>query len=201
MEVGGPYGQVNFIPSTFQSVLIVVGGSGVSYALSVLEGIVQDCLKGDGRSADVELVWTVRESGVSPTPISFALECLLTPRLRPALLQHTLPYFQDILTGALSVPTLNITIRLFCTAQTAPPRSRSHSLEYLRDVCVAPQVTYGQRPDVKMVLDSLAERTRVGGGLAVCACGPQGMVDGVAKMVDGMHKGRKASIGVECSIE
>jgi NAD(P)H-flavin reductase len=63
VSVSGPYGEASFIPSTFSSVMIVIGGSGVSFGLAHLEGLVSDCLAGDGRTREVELVWIVREAG------------------------------------------------------------------------------------------------------------------------------------------
>lgn len=63
VSISGPYGPASFIPSTFSSVMIVVGGSGISFALAQLEGIVSDCLSGSGRTREVEMVWIVREAG------------------------------------------------------------------------------------------------------------------------------------------
>lgn len=205
MEVSGPYGRANFIASTFASVAVIVGGSGISYGLAVVEGIVQDCLSGNGRTSDVELVWTVRESGASPSARAPADVSRLTIiRLVPLeLLAHTLPYFHEILQAALDIPAFTITVRLHCTASSFPPASvAALSLKALRgNRSLAPVVVYGERPDLQTVVDSLAVRTHAGGGLAVCSCGPQALVDGVARLVDDMDKDRKARVGVECTSE
>jgi ferric-chelate reductase len=181
VEVTGPYGQANFIPATYSSVLLVVGGSGVSFALGVIEGLLRDCTAGDGRTTSVELVWTVRESD---------------------MLQYMLPYFRDILAASLAIPTISLSIRLHCTTTSFPPAAiATHSLKHLREAGIAPTVVYGTRPDLGAILSSLAERTPTGGGLAVCSCGPQPLVDSVARLVDGMDKALKARTVVECSSE
>ena len=113
-----------------------------------------------------------------------------------------LPYFHDILAASLAIPTLNLSIRLHCTSQSFPPAAAAtHSLKHLREAGVVPTVVYGARPDLGAILRSLAERTPTGGGLAVCSCGPQPMVDGVARLVDGMDKELRARTVIECSFE
>lgn len=161
--------------------LLFVGGSGVSYALGVIEGLLQDCASGDGRTTSVELVWTVRESD---------------------LLQHFIPHFRDLLAVSLNIPTINLNIHLHCTSTSILPSAiATHSLQYLREAAVAPNVVYGARPNLGEILGSLAERTPVGGGLAVCSCGPQPMIDGIARLVDGLERGLKVRAGVECFFE
>jgi len=63
ISLEGPYGQCNFVSSLFSSVLVVAGGSGVSFALSVAESVVRDVQSGRGNTKELVVVWSVREPG------------------------------------------------------------------------------------------------------------------------------------------
>ena len=63
MSLEGSYGQCNFVSSLFSSVLVVAGGSGVSFALSVAESVVRDVQSGRGNTKELVVVWSVREPG------------------------------------------------------------------------------------------------------------------------------------------
>ena len=71
MSLEGPYGQAAFVSSLFSSVLVVAGGSGVSFALSIAESVIRDVQSGKGRTRELVVVWTVREPGESLNPFAF----------------------------------------------------------------------------------------------------------------------------------
>lgn len=61
MSLEGPYGQSNHVLSLFASVLVVAGGSGVSYALSIAESVVRDVQSGKGSIQELVVSWSVQE--------------------------------------------------------------------------------------------------------------------------------------------
>jgi len=222
VSVSGPYGPATFIPSTFASVMIVVGGSGVSFALAQLEGIVSDCLAGDGRTREVELVWIVREAGELRFSASVPRLCRRTTKqiesdaplslLSAELLDYLLPSFQSIINLSQSIPSLSLSIRLACTSRAPIPTSASTRLRPLRladsatpistSSKLVPTITYSRRPDLVSLFDGLLKRTRIGGGVGICACGPTPLVESVEKFVDEVDEGRARRVGgVETFIE
>ncbi len=58
-----PGGPLKTIFPAFSSVLIAAGGSGISFALAVSEGIIRDLKSGRAATRKLILMWTVRELG------------------------------------------------------------------------------------------------------------------------------------------
>ena len=58
--VGGPG---DTLLASFSGVLLVVGGSGISYGLSAAEELVRKATEGTSTVAVLDLVWCVRYSG------------------------------------------------------------------------------------------------------------------------------------------
>ena len=62
--VEGPYGGPGHtVYSSFSAAVFIVGGSGITYALSVIQDLVQKDLKGESRVKVIELVWIVTDPG------------------------------------------------------------------------------------------------------------------------------------------
>ena len=59
-QIGGP-GHRLF--SSFSAAVLVAGGSGITFALSVIQDLVQKDLKGESRVKVIELVWIVQDPG------------------------------------------------------------------------------------------------------------------------------------------
>lgn len=57
-RIGGP-GHTNF--ASFSAAVIVVGGSGITFGLSVIKDLVEKDLKGKSRVKAIELIWSVPE--------------------------------------------------------------------------------------------------------------------------------------------
>lgn len=192
ISLEGSYGQCNFVSSLFSSVLVVAGGSGVSFALSVAESVVRDVQSGKGRTKELVVVWSVREPGASSTRLvaSALLSVVLLPRLifLSFVGDVTLitPLFQFILDlSASSVTTssnLNITVLIFCTTPLAAvdggasPNlfqaikiSSSTSSPLTKDRI--PTISFGRRPPLTEILKSVTDRTTKGGVVVAC-CGP-----------------------------
>lgn len=61
--VEGPYGGINMYKEVDQeSVLLVAGGSGMSFVMGVLDGVVERKRK-EGKGGKIEVVWAVRDLG------------------------------------------------------------------------------------------------------------------------------------------
>ncbi|KAL7410639.1 hypothetical protein BDY24DRAFT_443810 [Mrakia frigida] len=188
ISLEGSYGQCNFVSSLFSSVLVVAGGSGVSFALSVAESVVRDVQSGKGRTKELVVVWSVREPGDVT---------LITP------------LFQFILDlSASSVTTssnLNITVLIFCTTPLAAvdggasPNlfqaikiSSSTSSPLTKDRI--PTISFGRRPPLTEILKSVTDRTTKGGVVVAC-CGPDLLVSQMGDEVMAVDKKTLQRVG------
>lgn len=133
----------------------------------------------------------------------------LSSILPSELLDYLLPSLQSLLDLSQDVPSLSLSIRLACTSQPPIPTSVSKHLKPLRLVdsatptsTLVPIVTYSRRPDLVSLFDGLIQRTRVGGGVGICACGPAPLVEAVEKFVDEVDEEKARRVGgVEMFIE
>src|SRR6266545_1952237 len=66
--VEGPYGGPGHtIYSSFSAAVLIAGGSGITYALSVIQDLIQKDLKGESRVKSIDLVWSVPDpANLSP---------------------------------------------------------------------------------------------------------------------------------------
>ncbi|KAF4609979.1 hypothetical protein D9613_010568 [Agrocybe pediades] len=82
--VEGPYGGPGHtIFASFSAAVFVVGGSGITYALSAIQDLVEKDLKGESRVKVIELVWIVTD---------------------PACLSPLLPTFADLIRQSVFTP-------------------------------------------------------------------------------------------------
>ncbi|XP_006457473.1 hypothetical protein AGABI2DRAFT_123337 [Agaricus bisporus var. bisporus H97] len=82
--VEGPYGgpgHKNF--ASYSAAVIVAGGSGITFGLSVIKDLVEKDLKGKTRLKSIELVWTIQDPGalvpLLPTLTSLIQQSIFTP--------------------------------------------------------------------------------------------------------------------------
>ncbi len=61
---GGP-GHTNF--ASFSAAVIVVGGSGISFGLGIVNDLVEKDLKGRSSLKAIEMIWAVQDPGRSTT--------------------------------------------------------------------------------------------------------------------------------------
>ncbi|KAK4686481.1 isovaleryl-CoA dehydrogenase, partial [Tremellales sp. Uapishka_1] len=160
--LGGP---INFIYGAFESVLIVVGGSGVSFGLGVVRGILSDTKKGKTACKNLTLVWTVREK--------HNLEALL-------------PQLEEIVHSA-QTSAINFHLRLCYTSKipSSPPLECKRAIDVLLESCdVSTHVQVSQgRPDLSTILGQVMKDTMTG-GVGVGGCGPLPMVQDMARLVE-----------------
>ena len=56
------------VMSSYSSVLLVAGGSGITFGLSAAEELVQGVLAGKSAVKFIELVWVTQDKGASLSP-------------------------------------------------------------------------------------------------------------------------------------
>jgi len=151
--IEGPYGGPgNAVLSSFSAALIVVGGSGITFGLPVIQETFQSILCAQSHLRIIEFVWVVQES---------------------TSIQPLISEFSSILQRSLAIPGLDLTITVHYT------RASPHSvpLKLPRRLVLRPG-----RPQPRGAVDAIISRTsalKVGGGngVAVAACGPRGLVE------------------------
>lgn len=58
-----PGGPGHTVFASFSAAVFVAGGSGITYALSAIEDLVQKDIRGESRVKVIELVWSVSDPG------------------------------------------------------------------------------------------------------------------------------------------
>ncbi|THH15440.1 hypothetical protein EW146_g5043 [Bondarzewia mesenterica] len=177
----GPYGGCSVDLGSYESVLLVAGGAGATFTLGLLDDIVGRCVKlgrsGGERTRRIEFAWAIRSFGCiewfAPMlmeianiaagssvdlHISIFVTCLCNPEAVPAILNSMVTIEKP------SVQTLLKELIM-------PPTSRPSSTD--------PEALESMKPDLQWVGE--------GGGVAVCASGPERMTreaqNAVAKLL------------------
>lgn len=182
LAVEGPYGQMSFSISVFSSAVVFAGGSGVSFALSVVQSAMDDLQAGTSRIRDLTLVWTVREAGELDKPsIDASTGADSIPFLPEGELELILPLLSSILkrnqAGRFSL-ALDLSIMVYVTSKESPDvksldAEDSRTLDRVAgDAEGGPAVHYGSRPPTAKIIEEVVGRTYGKGGAVVAACGP-----------------------------
>ena len=70
MMIEGPYsGPGHAIYASYSAVVMMVGGSGITFALSIIQDLVQKDLQAQSRVKVIDLVWMVQNPGSCPPSI------------------------------------------------------------------------------------------------------------------------------------
>ncbi|KAL6302892.1 incomplete iron reductase [Sparassis latifolia] len=174
--VEGPYGgHGHAILPSYSGAMLVAGGSGITYALSTAQELMQKEAEGSSRVKVVELVWSVPD---------------------PVCLEPLLPLFSSMLAQAQS-STTSLRISVFYTrAPTSPDAFKAfHSLP--QGLTLAPG-----RPRLSKILDSVMDRTisHVGKGhkctgVALGVCGPLELAEEVTSTARSVHADKRQAVG------
>ncbi|KAF8880563.1 hypothetical protein BD779DRAFT_1788575 [Infundibulicybe gibba] len=176
MIIEGPYGGPGHtIFASYSAAVFVVGGSGVTFALSVVEDLIRKDLKGESRVKHIDVIWTVQD---------------------PASLAPLAPQFTALIQRSIFTP---LKISVYYTR--APIGKFPFDSEFFHPgLTLAPG-----RPRVGKVLDAAISRAVVLGsgakdesritGLLVGTCGPVELADDVAKAVDEVEPIRRDQVG------
>lgn len=165
----GPYGGCSVDLGRYESTLLVAGGSGVTFSLAVLDDIVGRCCKlgrqGGEKTRRIEFAWCIKSFGCiewfAPQLIEIARICAGTS------LDLHISIFVTCLCDPEAVPSIpNSVVTIH--------RPTVHAL--LQDLVTLPELSSASPPsddeiDVKTKLNWVG----LGGGVAVCASGPETM--------------------------
>ena len=195
---------------------MIIGGSGITFALSTIQDLVQKGLRGDSRVKVIELLWMVQSPG------SYLFFCLKSCCLRiPDTIAPLLPLLTSFMN---SCSYLNITIHYTrpYTPQIEQKGGGSGSTsgpdESQVDLSEHRIVEYpgrpGQRHLVKTMEQAISRATNdvghaarssaqdISTGMLVGVCGPQGISKDVVSAVSSVNSKMKAQIGgVEVHLE
>jgi len=171
--IEGPYGGPGHaIFASFSGVVIIVGGSGITFALSVVQDLIQKDLAGKSKVKVIDVIWTVQD---------------------PASLLPLVPLFMSMIQQSIFTP-VRISVH-YTRAPLGKLPFRSHPglslspgrprIAKVLDAAISRAVSLGAGPkDLERIT-----------GLLVAVCGPVGLGDEVAKAVDVVEPSRRDQVG------
>ena len=185
-EILGGTGPV--ILASFASAVIVVGGSGVTFATSAVEELIAQAEVGCARTRVIELVWVVQEhSKLHSIYCSIKADSVIDSAA------PLLPVFASLLARASTIHTLamRITIHYTRAASTLPAN--------LSALVGHDRITFeAGRPNITQTVDEVVRRTAVhgsAGGVVVGVCGPQPLVEDVWKAERAVGSEMRVAVG------
>ncbi|KAG2138475.1 ferric reductase like transmembrane component-domain-containing protein [Suillus clintonianus] len=124
--IDGPYGPAPNLGSYDTSVLIA-GGSGVSYTLPILLGIIEGVRNGKSSCGRVVFIWSIRNAGAYYSSTIGFNEALYRPT--HLFLADQIHWIDETLIRALQLapPSLSISIRIHVTGTPATDEALPHS--------------------------------------------------------------------------
>ncbi|OJA16573.1 hypothetical protein AZE42_03834 [Rhizopogon vesiculosus] len=172
--IEGPYGGPGHcVFASYSAAIFFVGGSGITFALSAVQDILQRDSEGASRVKIIEVIWTVPDSA-SLTPL--------------------VPQFAALIQQSIYAP-LKISVH-YTRASDNPPgkdflppgltlSAGRPKLAKVLDAVISRAVSYGS--GVKASMDIT--------GVVVGVCGPEGMGDEVAQAISQVDDGRRWAVG------
>ena len=197
--VEGPYGGPgHMVFDSFTSLLLVGGGSGITFPLATAEEVIQAIKAGNSSVRFIELVWAVRE--------------------RKAIV-GLLPQFARLLEGVSRIPGVFLKISVYYSRASSNQSSGSNysnpekygisdpklnandeeesTAAYI--ATFAPNMTvHSGRPRIEKILKGVVEATKYvdnDRGVAVGVCGPSGLGEDVRKAVRSVRG--EGGVGIE----
>ncbi|KAL4063459.1 hypothetical protein V8B97DRAFT_2020797 [Scleroderma yunnanense] len=170
----GPYGGPGHsVFASYSAAVFVVGGSGITFALSSVQDIIQRDLEGASRVKVIEFIWCVQD---------------------PASLTPLLPQFTALVQQSVYTP-LHISVHYTRAADTLPSKeflppgvsltAGRPRIAKVLDAVIQRTVSYGSGVKASMDLT----------GVIVGVCGPVGLGDEVAEVVSSIDAGRRWAVG------
>ncbi|KAF7419392.1 hypothetical protein PC9H_001981 [Pleurotus ostreatus] len=172
--VEGPYGGPGHaIWASYSAAVFIVGGSGITFALSAIQELIQKDLDGASRVKAIELVWMVQD---------------------PASLTPLLPMFNMMIQQSDRAP-----LRI-CVYYTRAPNMTFHKDLMHPSMSLSPGRPRMSRilEDVitRTVGLGAGDKDRLGHtGMLVACCGPVGLSDDMVKAVGNVEKVRRNQVG------
>ncbi|KAL5512662.1 hypothetical protein ACEPAG_2928 [Sanghuangporus baumii] len=179
--VEGPYGGTgHMVMSSYSSVLLVTGGSGITFGLGAAEELIQDILNGRSSVKFIELVWSTQERG----------------SLAPMI-----PSFSALFGLVANVPGVVLRITVHYTRAEKPDtdggKARAAVDAHLATLAPSLSLQPG-RPPLQRIANSIARLTASvpdARGLAVGICGPAGLALETAKAVKAVDSSLRSLCG------
>jgi ferric-chelate reductase len=179
--VEGPYGGLgNRMIASFSAAVFVVGGSGITFAISALQDLIRKSLNKQSRVKFVELIWTVQDP--------FSLVPMLP--LLSAMIQDS------------ALTSMSLRISVFYTRASAGEFRFKEAFSRFPGLSPSPG-----RPGLQSIFEQTIDRTVVDAmskkvseledtsGLFVGVCGPVGLADSVFADLDKVNSQRRAEVG------
>lgn len=182
--------------ASYSAVMIVAGGSGATFALSVAEELVQNIEEGAARTKLIELVWTVQDMCKPPHPSPIRLAPDADWLLRTANLVPFVPTLSTLLDRCQSTPGIRLKISISYTRAVVPSPTARQTFTALKTLPAGLELGTG-RPKLARTLDSVLERAAAlpdVSGVAVGVCGPMGLVEEVSVLVRDIDGPRRAAV-------
>jgi ferric-chelate reductase len=215
-HIGGPG---HAISASYSAVVMIIGGSGITFALSTIQDLVQKGLRGESRIKVIELVWIVQSPGI------LFLSSIKLCCLRNGIIAESITPLLPTLTSFMnSCPYLTISVHY--TRPLTPQMeeksggsSSSSSLVQLQEDAPGNHIAKhpgrpGQRHLVGLMEHAIARATsddhdaernstqHVPSGMLVGVCGPQGLSKDIVSAVSSIDSKMKTQIGgVEMHLE
>ncbi|KAI6121233.1 hypothetical protein F5141DRAFT_1210912 [Pisolithus sp. B1] len=172
--VEGPYGGPGHsVFASYSAAVFVVGGSGITFALSALQDLVRVDVDGASRVKLIELVWSVQD---------------------PSSLTPLLPQFTTLLQQSVYTP-LHISVHYTRAADTLPSKASlppgltltagRPRIGKVLDAVIQRTMSYGSGVKAAMNIT----------GVIVGVCGPVGLGDEVAQVVSSVDASRRWAVG------
>lgn len=173
--IDGPYGGCGIDLGEYESVLLFSGGSGVTFAIGMLDDIVGRVVrlgrKGGERTKRIEFAWCIRSFGGCTSGGFF--EISLT-RMTAGHIQWVAPMLMDIATAVAECVSLDLHVSIFvtclCDPEAVPPIP--NSVVTMERPAARHLISDMITPPADGVVDGL-RWVGLGGGLGVCASGPR----------------------------
>ncbi|KAJ7705372.1 hypothetical protein B0H17DRAFT_1037796 [Mycena rosella] len=168
--VEGPYGGPGLVMfNSFSAAVFVAGGSGITFALSAIQELIQKDKRGESRVRVIELVWVVQH---------------------PAALVPLIPQFTALIDQC-AYAQLTITVHY--------TKAVAGSMRITNSVHPGLSLSAGRPRLINVIEETIARASSAGSGeqagLIVGVCGPTGLADDVCKAVGLVDPAKRDEIG------
>lgn len=193
--VDGPYGITFSSYTDFESVLLVAGGSGVTFILNALEEIISQSIQSKSSTKRIKLIFTIREMSTVDSFLYTIEDILSTSRRACPWLDIQVEIYETSTTTSTFIPSSASSPRTGVingqlSATTPYPLLGSPAtlpLPKSEFVSEGMKVVRGERPNLTTLLSHLLNDTKpsplkkgLGGGVALITCGPISLIDAVS---------------------
>ncbi|TFK24120.1 ferric reductase transmembrane component [Coprinopsis marcescibilis] len=183
--VEGPYGGPGrMMFASFSAAVLICGGSGITFGLTMMQDLLAKDLKGESRVKYVELVWVTQDAN-SITPLIQLFTTLIQQSVYCPL--RISVYYTKPLTSKLTFlpdpdAAAHLPITLHHNFTLTPGRPR---IGRALDAAIMRAVSLGAGHKDSQGIT----------GLAVGVCGPTGLADDVVRAVSAVDSARKDQVG------